>query len=144
MLVVTRPPIIRDSFNLSDPVMFAERQFVILCRVVAIASKTKIRSQLQRNTILRTRIMPLRRSPWAQAQVRAPARRRWLARWALEAVAAAVEEVEVAEVLLPRPRVRVRVRVPRAIRRARRKPRGTNHSGCRLHYCQTTNHYPLV
>jgi len=42
MLVITRPPILRDNFDPGDPVTLAERQFVILRSVVAIANK-KIR-----------------------------------------------------------------------------------------------------
>ena len=38
MLVTTGPPILRDTFNLSNPVTLAEGQFVVLRSVIAAAT----------------------------------------------------------------------------------------------------------
>jgi len=47
MLVATRPPFFRDSFNISDPITLAESKFVILRCVIAITRKQESDSTLQ-------------------------------------------------------------------------------------------------
>jgi len=83
-----------------------------------------------------------------QAQVRAPARRRWSARVRVAVAVAVVVVVAAAAAaaaaILPRPLVQVRAGVLPVLRRERRTPPGTNHSGCRPHKYQTTNlHLPV-
>jgi hypothetical protein len=56
MLVATRPPVLRDSFDFSDPVTFAEGQFIVL-RSVVTTELTRVRRYHQRESIVRTRIM---------------------------------------------------------------------------------------